>query len=179
MDDNWGTATVPADLRISGNRAEAGAVIVGGEDPGEAIRSRLVAGVERVDSGFTQRWDSCSKEAFMVVTTPSAAIGCGPVSRWRVDLAARTVTAAPLVDDEDSTAWDVVGSAGAWQAASRRPGQPGRGHPPLRPAVLRHRRERAIGRRTSGIEMLADLLGLAPSWQVMPRRADLPLADVR
>jgi hypothetical protein len=78
----------------------------------------------------------------------------------------------------DDTAFDVVGSVDAWQAVLG-------GHTNLGVAMrrceLRYCDTGDAGPVVADlrIDMLADLLGLAPSWQVMPRRADLPLADVR
>ena len=177
VDDEWGTAGVPADLRVAGShRLACGPGSV--ERPESAIvGDRLEAGLPRADSGFSRRWGACSGEAFMIVATPPAGAGAARESRWRVDLAAGTVTHVPTAAGDD-TAFDVVGSVDAWQAVLG-------GHTNLGVAMrrceLRYCDTGDAGPVVADlrIDMLADLLGLAPSWQVMPRRADLPLADVR
>ena len=177
VDDEWGTAGVPADLRVAGShRLACGPGSV--ERPESAIvGDRLEAGLPRADSGFSRRWGACSGEAFMIVATPPAGVGAARESRWRVDLAAGTVTHVPTAAGDD-TAFDVVGSVDAWQAVLG-------GHTNLGVAMrrceLRYCDTGDAGPVVADlrIDMLADLLGLAPSWQVMPRRADLPLADVR
>ncbi len=117
VDENWGTADKPADLRLSvaGQESPAGA----GEGQVEATESqepaaflttgpavgraaaepgfttvvgeRLEAGLARIDERFASRWDPCGTESFLVVATPPD--GSGPDARWRVDLAAGIITA--------------------------------------------------------------------------------------
>ena len=166
VDDKWGTAEVPADLRITGDRSRpGGADIAAVQAAADAFGSRLHAGVERIDSGFAQRWEACAKEAFMIVATPPAAIGGGPVSRWRIDLAARTVTAATPADGEDSTAWDIVGSAGAWQGLLDGAVNLGVA---MRRCDLRYCDTGEGGPMLANVrlDMLADLLGIASTWEV-------------
>jgi hypothetical protein len=147
VDDAWGTASVPADLRASSaGRIEADARGDSTRWPGgegirqaasadddtasalpvrplpqaELIESALRAGLARTDKAFAGRWEPCSGESFaLVATAPVDAGGTG--SRWIVDLAAGTITTSLVLpglagDDGDSTAWDIVGEADAWQA---------------------------------------------------------------
>jgi hypothetical protein len=110
VDDSWGTADRPADLRLPAGAgadketeggkqlaaaAAAGAVpvaITAMPESGFAalVGERLEAGLGRLDEGFAHRWEPCAAESFEVVATPSA--GPGPNAQWRVDLAARAVT---------------------------------------------------------------------------------------
>jgi hypothetical protein len=175
VDDKWGTAAVPADLRIIGDRSRPGdADIAAAQTAADAFGSRLHAGVERIDSGFAQRWDACSEEAFTIVATPPAAIGGGPVSRWRIDLAARTLTAATPAD-EDSTAWDIVGSAAAWQGLLDGAVNLGVA---MRRCDLRYCDTGEGGPTLANVrlDMLAELLGIASTWEVTLPMAELAAA---
>jgi hypothetical protein len=110
VDEAWGTAALPADLRTGHTRADDAPA----ETPGSAVvGDRLRVGLARIDSEFIQRWKSFSEESFAVVTMPPSAAGGGRGNRWRVDLASRTVTSG---DDGADTAWDIVGSIDAWHA---------------------------------------------------------------
>ena len=115
----------------------------------------------------------------MVVTTPPAGAGAGAgrEGRWRVDMAARTVVQAAAAASDDDTAFDVVGSVEAWQAVLS--GRTNLGVA-MRRCELRYCETGDAGPVVADLRigMLADLLGLAPSWQVRPRpTADVPLAD--
>lgn len=110
VDEYWGTADRPADLRLPAQvQADAGdqdepqpesaaAVLTGPQEadvapePGFArvVGERLEAGIGRLGEGFTSRWAPCTSESFEVVATPSA--GRGPNAQWLVDLAAGTVS---------------------------------------------------------------------------------------
>jgi hypothetical protein len=114
VDENWGTADRPADLRLPAEQSKAevaagqcaegdnapsatGApvLVTGGEvvpEPGFAaiVGDRLEAGMSVLEDGFLRRWEPCASESFEVIATRA---GPGPNARWRVDLIARTVSA--------------------------------------------------------------------------------------
>lgn len=116
VDENWGTADKPADLRVADgsqeSAAESGetpphttddAQVPGGGAPAPAaarvaaepgfakeIGERLQAGLKRMDERFASRWEPCGSESFLVVATPPD--GRGPDARWQLDLSAGTVT---------------------------------------------------------------------------------------
>jgi hypothetical protein len=116
VDGKWGTAAVPADLRVTGQGAQAGVAADAGTPGSGAIFLRLQAGLAQTGGEVTRRWEACAKDTFLVIATPSAAAAGGPEDSWRVDLAAGTVTVAgPGAAQDDDTAWDMVGSAEAWQ----------------------------------------------------------------
>jgi hypothetical protein len=161
VDEKWGTAAVPADLRVTGARAAADGAA---ETPGlSAVVDLLSTGLSRIGGGFARRWGACASESFMVVSMPDAGAGGGRESRWRVDLAARTLTSVDR-DGEDDTAWDIVGSVGSWRAVLA-------GHINLGVAMrrceLRYCDTGEAGPVVTDarIAMLAELLGLTPAWQ--------------
>ena len=138
VDEDWGTADKPADLRVpviapeeaaGGESAEAegGAGAPGREmappaaarvaaEPGFAkeVGERLAVGLKRIDDGFARRWEPCGTESFLVVATPSD--GGGPDARWWVDLSARTVTT--IDGDHPVQAGDGDGPAGDGDGAA-------------------------------------------------------------
>ncbi len=112
VDENWGTASVPADLRLNGTEREELSLVSPPHDAAsELIGTRLAAGMARTDWRFTGRWETCMAESFQLVIIPP--VGTHGTLRWRVDLAARS--AVSVTEGDDDTAWDVIGSAGAWQ----------------------------------------------------------------
>jgi hypothetical protein len=193
VDENWGTADRPDDLRLPvqagagggeldaehGERQEepatAGPAPVPAAETGPGfaalVGERLEAGLARLGESFASRWDPCATESFEVIATPPA--GTGPNARWRVDLAARTVTArggsrpvpaedaeADSDDQETDSGWDIVGSAGTWEEVIA-----GRINMSvaLRRHQLRYLEAGLAGPVTADTRMgmLADLLGLA------------------
>jgi hypothetical protein len=111
VDDSWGTADPPADLRLTteseqdGEKAdvEASPLSAMTQDRGDSpvpgfassIGKQLEAALTRVDDAFARRWRPCANESFSLIATPPAGValaGYG-VARWQVDLTARTVTA--------------------------------------------------------------------------------------
>jgi Sulfotransferase family len=183
VDEKWGTAAVPADLRTADGQPRAAvAGAPGGELPGSAVvGDSLRAGLSRINGRFTERWDPYSAESFTVVATPSARVDDVQERRWRVDLAARTVTAVPAAagDGDDDTAWDIVGSAEAWQAVLGRHTNLGVA---MRRCELRYCDTGEAGPVVADVRigMFADLLGIAPSWQVSAQPADTaPAVPVR
>jgi hypothetical protein len=190
VDENWGAADKPADLRVpvstpeeatgepsaeAGEGAEAPsretaapAVARAAAEPGFAkeVGERLVAGLKRIDDRFASRWEPCGTESFLVVATPPD--GGGPDARWWVDLSAGTVTvngahpAGSEDDGEDATGWDIIASADTWEQVVS-------GRTNLSVALRRHQM-RYLEQGEPGpfiadtrMGMLADLLGLA-SW---------------
>jgi Sulfotransferase family len=164
VDDNWGTASVPADVRTGGRLQSSPDARPGGPRPGPAVlEDRLRAGVSRLDSGFTARWGACSAESFTIAELSAAGTAD---TLWRVDLAARTVFTAP--DDAAPTTWDIVGSTDAWRAVLT--GQTNLGVA-MRRCDLRYCDTGEAGPLAADLRvgMLAEMLGLAPWWQEAER----------
>jgi hypothetical protein len=104
VDDRWGTADQPADLRVPAGAGdgESGVLAAGGgplavaaseAEAGEIaplLIDRLRTGIKRAGAEFAARWGPCGRDSVLVVATPET--GRGPVAHWRVDLAAGTVT---------------------------------------------------------------------------------------
>jgi Sulfotransferase family len=179
VDGKWGTAAVPADLRVDGQESLAlqpggSAAVVRPE--AAMVGDRLMAGLIRADSAFIRRWGACSEESFMLATMPPSGAGGGLDIRWQVDLAARTVTAVTGADCDD-TAWDIVGTADVWRAVLT--GETNLGVA-LRRCDLRYCDTGEAGPVVADlrIDMLADLLGIAPSWQVAADPAAVPSPDL-
>lgn len=144
VDEQWGTADRPADMRLpvqepasdaeqQGEQAERPAVVIPVRervfDPefGKEVGQQLNAGLAMVDDSFASRWNPCAEDAFMLVATSPD--DDGPDARWWVDLAAKHVTliegARPTAsgqadeqgnaEEEDSdTGWDVIASIETW-----------------------------------------------------------------
>ena len=122
VDEYWGAAAAAPDLRLHGSGplaagtasapARGGALVPLGH---RALAARLEAGVAKVGDDFARRWGTCSKEIFLVTSTAPGGVGL-PL-RWRVDLAARTVTVSAAVPGPDTAAarWELVGSADTWE----------------------------------------------------------------
>src|ERR1700722_17144335 len=119
VDDDWGTAAPPTDLRMApgadsaaaGANAQAPAVLAAPVDSGELGR-RLRAGLvsQGAGDGVGQAGDLA--ETFVAVWIP---LEPGDLAEhWLVDLKAGTVTFAGPAAQQDSD-WDVVGSAEAWE----------------------------------------------------------------
>jgi sulfotransferase family protein len=165
VDGKWGTAAAPSDLRVTGQETRTGATAGTPVSGSAAIARRLRAGLAQAGDELTEHWGACAKDTFMIVATPSAATGGGVESNWRVDLAAGTVTAAiPADSEDDDSAWDVVGSAEAWQGVLD--GQTNLGVA-LRRCDLRYCDEGDGNPVLAGIrlDMLAGLLGVASRWE--------------
>jgi Sulfotransferase family len=175
VDDGWGTAAVPADLRADRGQpteaqpAQAQSAARAALPGASLVGERLRAGVAGVDDRFAGRWGDRAAESFTVAVIAATGLAGGGECRWRVDLAAGTVTEAPGPapggDEEEDTGWDVVGSAEAWQALldSRTNLGVALRHCELRYCDLGEAGSVAADAR---IGMLADLLGLRSSWQL-------------
>jgi hypothetical protein len=160
VDDNWGTASVPADVRRS-DRPQAppeGRPAVLPPEPAQ-LGDRLKAAVSLLDDGFSDRWSACCAESFTVAELSAAGTAD---TLWHVDLAKRTISTAP--GDGAHTAWDIVGSADAWQAVLT--GQTNLGVA-MRRCDLRYCDSGEAGPLATDLRvgMLAEMLGLPPWWQ--------------
>jgi len=211
VDDDWGAADRPADLRVcagttSGDGAQevaerppapAGAAPVPAgsgaavPEPGFAalVGARLAEGLARLTERFGRQWEPFATESFEVVATPSA--GPGPNARWRVDLAARTVTvlngslAGPAGDADQGSdgdgehsegGWDIIGSADTWEQLIG-------GRVNMSVALRRHQLrycedgEDGPVAADTRIAMLADLLGLTSWGQARQKARQLARAE--
>jgi sulfotransferase family protein len=187
VDDTWGTASVPTDLRLSepapADSAPADpatpAAAPSAVDPARPLVAglavtRLTEGLARLDTRFTQRWEPYLAESFglIVIPPPGARGEAHPRARWRVDLAERTVTPQDDSDDgDDSTEWDLIGPAAAWERVLH--GELNL-NVALRRCELRYLDTGEAGpvASDSRIGMLADLLGIA-SWRPAADRPPL------
>jgi hypothetical protein len=171
VDEKWSVAETPPDLRLPvRNEPAARASARPAGDTRQMPRAylligdRLQSGLFRVSDRFARRWGPSSGESFLVVaTSPSGAEGS---AKWRVDLAARTVTLADASHAGDSAcgdaAWHIIGPADTWEQVIR-------GTANLNVAL--RRRELRYCDTGDGapvtvtrIGMLADLLGIT-SWR--------------
>lgn len=117
VDDSWGTADQPADLRVP-VRPAAGAgigepeapaavgapLIAAASEPEAAeiaplLIERLRAGIKRTGPEFAASWEPCGRDSVLVVATPET--GHGPTAHWRVDLAAGTVAIETVTIEEE------------------------------------------------------------------------------
>jgi Sulfotransferase family len=119
VDDRWGTSAPPADLRVPVSAALPGDISepgptgdVAGPACSKPLGEKLRAGLARMVPETGSRWKPYEAERFVAVWVQ--ADRRQPAEHWLVDLAARTVTFASQQAQEDS-AWDVIGSADAWQ----------------------------------------------------------------
>jgi hypothetical protein len=130
VDDEWGTADRPADLRTDATTSAARATPAGrAETDGEVSRiaamigDRLTGRLADLGDGFAGRWQPCAADTFQLVITPDTPGGAGQDARWEVDLAAATITvptpepesAEAEADDADDGGWDMIGTAATWR----------------------------------------------------------------
>jgi len=124
VDESWGTAEQPADMRLPADDrpepAQPAAVPAGPDSTvaGMLLARRLTAAVAGLGEDFAQRWAPCAAETFMLVATPAG--GPGPGAQWRVDLANASVTAVDGDQpesgaEEPDSDWDLIGSADIWE----------------------------------------------------------------
>jgi Sulfotransferase family len=123
VDENWGTADMPASLLAPGPASCATPAPPMGEPVTDipVLTGRLQAGLARIDSGFAARWPAAMAAPFTVaVRQPRSA---DPV-RWLVVPGARTLTrdGQPGAASDDGRGeggqdaqWSIVGTAQAWQ----------------------------------------------------------------
>lgn len=166
IDDAWGTAEPPADVRVDvPDVPGSGAPTDAQDGTAGLLAERLRAGLAHLDDTFTRKWGERASEPFVVVAT--AARGAG--TRLLVDPAAGALTPC---DDEAESAWDLVGTAETWQRVIR-------GEANL--SVVLRRNDLRYLDTTEGdgvvadtrIGMLSDLLGLA-TWDRPAPGAEVP-----
>ena len=119
IDDRWGISPCPPDMVEPVQPHPAGAedhLLTAQPVPAgyRLIGQRLEAGFFELDNGFADRWQSCSRDVFLVTAT---ATGTHGHVRWRVDLTAHTVTMTTSrnADATAGAAWDLVGSVDTWK----------------------------------------------------------------
>lgn len=162
VDESWGTAAVPADLRVAehGVAAEQDHTVRPALPEAAVIGDWLAQRMSRIDDQFARRWGPSSGEIFGVLAAAAVGTPAGE-NRWRVDLASRTVASDP--GDGENTSWDIIGSASAWTAVLT-------GHTNLGVALRRCELRYCEGNddgpvaADTRIGMLADFLGLR-SWE--------------
>ena len=171
VDERWSVADMPPDLRLPGSCAQSAFLRAGPADSTRQMpRAYLVlgdllqAGLFRVSKRFARRWAAHAAESFLVIATSPGDVG---VARWRVDLAARTVTLVDASKGDVGVAgnfsWQITGSASTWERVIA-------GTANLNVA-LRRRELRYCDTGTTAVTiaatrttMLADLLGIT-SWR--------------
>lgn len=117
VDDAWGTAEMPADLRVMPEGVTNGPATAEPLAEAAAVGDRLRLGVSRLDGLLAGRLESCAAESFGVIATPAPGTRSGSAARWRVDLAARQVQDITGRGGEaDDTDWDVIGTVDVWRA---------------------------------------------------------------
>lgn len=116
VDEEWGTASIPADLR-AGERGQQSRLAATTRLPeAEFLAARLVQCTATLDRHFAERWGRSAAETFGVLAMAPAGVPASE-ARWRVDMGGRTVadvSGRPAAGDD--TSWDVVGSIDAWTA---------------------------------------------------------------
>ncbi|HZR52331.1 MAG TPA: sulfotransferase [Streptosporangiaceae bacterium] len=163
VDGQWGTTTVPGDVRAAGEPAgsargyRAAGTVYGIDCPGAAlVAERLGAGLARLDERFGRHWGPIAAAPFGIISHGSD----GHEVRWRVDLPGRSVT-GPAGDEQGGTEWDVLGADKVWEAVLSGSANLGVA---LRRNELRYcdtgDDERPFTAE-SRVDMLAEILGLA------------------
>jgi protein-tyrosine sulfotransferase len=73
VDEQWGTAEMPRDLRASDQLVQRRTVAIPGRasSQGLLIESVLMAGMSRIDDQFAKRWAPCVTESFSIAALPS------------------------------------------------------------------------------------------------------------
>ena len=169
IDEAWGIAETAPDPRRPRAGAPAAPVAAArAVDTRQMPRVFLVmgdllqSGLFRVSDRFARRWGTFATESFVLVATSQAAGS----ARWRVDLAARTVTLTEASRGDEGSlgeaAWQLTGPADVWERVVR-------GTANLN-VVLRRRELRycdtgqGAPTTVTRIGVLADLLGIT-SWR--------------
>lgn len=115
VDDNWGTAAVPADVRAD-RSGTGGAASCDGWDSPVPLTGQLTRALACMGDDFLSRWTPYWQEPFRVIVVDGPGAAGAHSRQWRVDLRDRTVTCGDgVLCEVDDTAWDIVGSAAAWQ----------------------------------------------------------------
>lgn len=169
IDENWGTAGTPGELRAdvpvtaitgSGTNGSAQAGVAG------LLADRLRGGLARIDTASAERWaDGQADGCIVAVRSP----GGRDETYWQVDLVGRRLLDGnPDTEGDDTPDWSVVGSPRAWEAVLS--GERNLSSA-LRACELRYCDTGDATPATSGarIAMLSELLGLTP-WRVTDER---------
>ena len=116
VDDDWGIADRPADLRLRQAAEEAAR---NGDEPATHVAAPplvglLAARLTRLGDGFGHRWGPCAGETFEVIITPPA--GVGRSASYLVDLPLGTVGQPAKTADsaQPDVAWSVIAAADTW-----------------------------------------------------------------
>jgi hypothetical protein len=164
VDDDWGTADRPVDIRLTqaaGEAARNGDELVT-HVAAPPLIGRLAARLTQLGDGFGRRWDPCAGETFEVIITPP--IGAGGNASYLVDLHSGTFRQPARTEDsaEPDAAWRVIAAADTWDQII---GGQVNMSVALRRNLVRYCDERDTGPviADTRIGMLSDLLGLA-SW---------------
>jgi sulfotransferase family protein len=164
--DGWGTSAPPADVRVPRATGTMGSLPgpdragMAGEPPSPAasrsVGQRLEAGMANLRPGTAARVDELGDDAMVAVCTAAGPGGLN--EHWLVDFKNRAVRPASP-DAQEQSAWDVIGSADAWEdVISRRQNL----SVALRAGRLRYcdQDESAPAVSDARLRVLADLLGL-------------------
>lgn len=123
VDESWGTADMPAGVRMPDPAARD----IGAPSAIEAIPEmtafgdRLQDRLARADGAFATRWQARMAETFTVaVRQPLGAAA----ARWHVDLATQTLTTDSRAEgnlpehgaEDEAADWSIVGTVQAWEA---------------------------------------------------------------
>jgi protein-tyrosine sulfotransferase len=172
IDDQWGVSAGSGDQCVPGSRRTTPVPVpvpAGDRPPAippacQLIGERLQAGIFQFADSFARRWKPVCGGSFRLTAAPPTGVWEG-ATRWRIDLASRTVTTTLAGPDDhpDGAAWEVVGTAETWEQVVT-----GR----LNLAVaLRHRRLRYSDHGDTGpagmtarMGMLAELLDIT-AWR--------------
>jgi hypothetical protein len=117
VDEQWGTANAPTELRADVAAPDAAGAGSGGGGAAAAVSvltGRLRESLAGIDAEFQARWVACFDGGFTVaVRVP----GGRDEQCWEVDLTGpRLVQVDPEPEDEDGPEWGVVGSPRAWES---------------------------------------------------------------
>lgn len=119
VDDSWGVAARPGDLRVTAEghpmppaevRGPAGPVATGSL----LVSERLQNGLHCLDDSFADGWRPHSGESFVLVALSDAAGDAW----WLVDLASRKVLTGSGTCDEGAD-WTIIAPAAAWEQVIR------------------------------------------------------------
>jgi hypothetical protein len=174
VDDSWGVAARPGDLRVTADGRVPASAEPGPAGPAPAgsllVSERLQNGLRRLDEPFAEGWKPYSQEPFVLVAlAPSSA---DDDSWWLVDLAARKVMTGSGTCDEDAV-WTVVAPAATWEQVVRDGLNVGMA---FRQHGMRYRDKGDGGPGSiiaeSRVAMMGDLLG-ATKWRPSPANASV------
>jgi hypothetical protein len=122
IDENWGAAHRPGDLRVPADGQEAARPsaprgAAGPVPPGSLLVSeRLQAGLRRLDDEFAREWKPYSDESFLMVALAPASTDDDVW--WLVDLSARKAVTGSGTCDED-VGWTVIAPTATWEQVVR------------------------------------------------------------